>query len=330
MLCPYKFGYYEFEGGQECIGNECGMHKLCNAETEITAVEFDALDEHAQALERENAELRKLCGANDTLSVENDVSATSVDANDSHAKLEEDRTEFYTTHERECLYQSDVGQFVFDLLDRKAAITEREWIDTECAKCGARENERDRDFAELQAKVDELTEQRDRWRSNWTERNIAYSELADECQELEAKVDELTAERGELQAKVDVLDIENSELCDEIAALNELRGELTRERDGYHEEKVRLEMELAQAQGLLSNVTHNHAAAKAKYERAQIDAKRARERQEEAERKYDELLKKPPEGAWAERIAELEAERDEFRDRLGKVLDLAGEIGGLA
>ena len=59
MLCPLKFGYYEFEGGQDCIGAECGMHNLCNAETEITAVEFDALDEHAQALERENAELRK-------------------------------------------------------------------------------------------------------------------------------------------------------------------------------------------------------------------------------------------------------------------------------
>ena len=126
MRCPFKFNNYEFEGGQDCIGTECGMHNLCNAETEITAVEFDALDEHAQALERENAELRKLCGANNILVAENDVSAASVDANDSHAKLEEDWTEFYTTHERECLYQSDVGQFVFDLLDRQAAIIERE------------------------------------------------------------------------------------------------------------------------------------------------------------------------------------------------------------
>ena len=59
MLCPLKFSHYEFEGGQDCIGSECGMHKLCNADDEITAVEFDALDEHAQALERENEELRK-------------------------------------------------------------------------------------------------------------------------------------------------------------------------------------------------------------------------------------------------------------------------------
>lgn len=154
--------------------------------------------------------------------------------------------------------------------------------------------------------------------------------VTDLAMQIKDEIKHLITKNAELQSKVDVLEIENSELCDEIDALNELRRELTRERDGYHEEKVRLEMELAQAQGLLSNVTHNHAAAKAKYERAQVDAKRARERQEEAERKYGELLKKPPEGAWAERVAELETERDEFRDRLGKVLDLAGEIGGLA
>lgn len=94
MRCPFKFGNYDFEGAEDCIGSECGMHKLC--------------------------------GSNDTLAAENDVSVASVDANDSYAKLEEDWTEFYTTHERECLYQSDVGQFVFDLLDRQAAIIERE------------------------------------------------------------------------------------------------------------------------------------------------------------------------------------------------------------
>lgn len=58
MKCPFKFGNYDFEGGQDCIGVECGMFKRCNADDEITAVEFDALDEHAQALERENAELK--------------------------------------------------------------------------------------------------------------------------------------------------------------------------------------------------------------------------------------------------------------------------------
>ena len=64
-LCPYKFSHYEFEGGQDCIGTECGMHKRCNADYEITAVEFDALDEHAQALERENEELRVKCDEHD-------------------------------------------------------------------------------------------------------------------------------------------------------------------------------------------------------------------------------------------------------------------------
>ena len=59
MICPFKFTLYGFEGGQDCIGSECGMFKRRNADDEITAVEFDALDEHAQALERENAELQK-------------------------------------------------------------------------------------------------------------------------------------------------------------------------------------------------------------------------------------------------------------------------------
>ena len=57
MRCPYKFGLYDFEGGEDCIGAECGMHKLC--------------------------------GANDILAAENDVSEASVDANDSREKLEE-------------------------------------------------------------------------------------------------------------------------------------------------------------------------------------------------------------------------------------------------
>ena len=65
MICPFKFTLYGFEGGQDCIGSECGMHNLCNADDEITAVEFDALDEHAQALERENTELRVKCDEHD-------------------------------------------------------------------------------------------------------------------------------------------------------------------------------------------------------------------------------------------------------------------------
>lgn len=101
------------------------------------------------------------------------------------------------------------------------------------------------------------------------------------------------------------------------------------ERDAYHERVCELEIELAQANGILKNTTHNHAAAKAKYERAQADAARARERQLEAERKYAELLEKPPEGAWAERIAGLEAGNRELRERLSEALGHAHEIGKL-
>ena len=168
MLCPLKFGYYEFEGGQDCIGAECGMHNLCNAETEITAVEFDALDAHAQALERENAELRKLCGANDALDDENDVSEASVDANDSRERLEADVLKWCKiVHLDGFLQDMAIGW-----LNRQAAITRRETVKRQEVFCDTCESVTDEHANELQKR----------------------------CDELQAKVDELTAENAKLSS----------------------------------------------------------------------------------------------------------------------------------
>ena len=208
--------YYSFDSVEKAVKHADArdewrdMGEIAGATDVISAVEFDALDEHAQALERESAELKAKL---DQMTVERDILQDCVD-------------------------------------DLNA------------------------DTSELQAKVDELTEQRDRWRSNWTERNIAYSELADEYQELEAKVDELTDQlesayaknralkahiskmqdgrhgwhiKGkELQARVDELERENAKLSsDELHLRNALasaefdnatlREKLGRMLDNAHE-----------------------------------------------------------------------------------------------
>lgn len=178
MKCPYKFGHYEFEGGQDCIGAECGMHKLCNAENEITAAEFDALDEHAQALERENAELRKLCGANDappmgTFQVSRDNGSTFLPPvkiqgeQDTRERLEADALELVDNLRVYGFnYAGDAEVEIIGMLDRQEAITERECFERSVFDLGAHKQiaEQGRTIveyadknAELQKQVDELT-----------------------------------------------------------------------------------------------------------------------------------------------------------------------------
>ena len=125
MKCPFKFNNYDFEGGQDCIGTECGMHKLC--------------------------------GANDALAAENDVSEGRMDVNDMNAmqdsreKLLEDLQKMTIDwHDYDGnfmrIYNNVAYAQIKELLDRQEAITEaeqREWWG------GV--------VAELQAKVDELT-----------------------------------------------------------------------------------------------------------------------------------------------------------------------------
>ncbi len=225
-LCPYKFGYYEFEGGQECIGSECGMFKRCNADYEITAVEFDALDEHAQALERENAGLRKLCGANDTLSVENDVSAASVDANDGselQTKVDElttERDELYNDLEK-AVSRTDklIHRLEYDygitaswggLLNVwQIENNEHDLLEQVHAEC-----------TELQKKVDELTAELER------ETLIACNTCAARI-DLEQQVDELTEDYKASSNGLEILTLKNAELQTQVNNLNSENAKLS-------------------------------------------------------------------------------------------------------
>ena len=112
------------------------------------------------------------------------------------------------------------------LLDRQAAITDREWIDTECAKCGARENERDRDFTELQAKVDELTAQLE----------AAYAKN----RSLKAHIAKMQEGRHGWHVKGEKLQREVDRLTRENISLARDLGECMAERDGLKRENAKL------------------------------------------------------------------------------------------
>lgn len=234
------------------------------------------------------------------------------DESDSREKLEEDVRKFANVYYTSNLLVYDK---VIELLDRQAAITRAEeshgWRMAASGPIYEYRQERDR----LQAKLDEMESERDNLARDLAECDESRIELKDRCERAEKALVEMERERDYWELHTDCW----ADKCKDAEA----------ERDAYHERAVELEIELAQANGILKNTTHNHAAAKAKYERAQADAARARERQLEAERRYAELLEKPPEGAWAERIAVLEAGNRELREKLSEAIGHAHEISRL-
>jgi len=99
-----------------------------------------------------------------------------------------------------------VRSIIMRLLERQAAITSKEW-------CWTNDS--------LQEQVDMLTEQRDRWHGNWTERNVEYNDLADEYDELKNKLETLKSY--------------GVEIVDAVAGGYEVYNEAIRERDHYIE-----------------------------------------------------------------------------------------------
>lgn len=275
---------------------------------------------------------------------------------DSREKLEADAIQLaqniwhqgqnYANGVREIRHIAWQERDIIELLDRQAAITEREL----CKQCdwpslaAQPDLELQERIAELTAQVDELQTRLEAQINETACQSADYVAEQRLAIELQAQVDELQAERDNLARDLAECDESRIELMGRCERVEKALVEMERERDywklhtdcwadkcvdaeverdAYHERTVELEIELAQANGNLKNTTHNHAAAKAKYERAQADAARARERQLEAERKYAELLEKPPEGAWAERIAVLEAGNEELREKLSRACDNA-------
>lgn len=103
--------------------------------------------------------------SNDAQDMDNGI-CVRMCPNDSREKLEAD---VITT-----FGDGLVRSIIMRLLDRQAALTSKEW-------CWTNDS--------LQEQVNMLTEQRDRWHSNWTERNAEYDELLDEYDELKAERD---------------------------------------------------------------------------------------------------------------------------------------------
>ncbi len=148
---------------------------------------------------------------------ETDAAKSDIrDFDDNREKIEADVRRFYEEHECDAFLSVDFLDVVYGWLDRQAAITEREWIDTECAKCGAMENERDRDFKELQAKVDELTAERDKLREKVRHQSRQLTDTQNalesrneeikprwkrDIKKLQSRIDALTAERDEWRAR---------------------------------------------------------------------------------------------------------------------------------
>lgn len=210
MKCPFKFGYYEFEGGQDCIGSECGMFKLC--------------------------------GANDTLAAESDVSEASMDANDgselqdSREKLEVD---VITT-----FGDGLVRSIIMRLLDRQAAITERE-CKRVCDTCN--------------------------WPEAANEQHIVAMKEADKCFELQDAYDDMVGKRNELQAKVDeltedykassngleILTLKNAELQTQVNNLNSENAKLSSDELHLRNALAQSEHELATLRDKLGRMLDN-------------------------------------------------------------------------
>lgn len=192
MRCPFKFTLYGFEGGQDCIGIECGMFKRCNADDEITAVEFNALDEHAQALERENAELKAKL---DQMTVERDILQDCVD------DLNADASEL----------QRQVDEFTAERDGWKAKAKQAERAMNAAAGKWAKADEESRELRKMlvldDGTVEDYTERADPLTALAHQKQLA-EEWRDRCHNAEKWCDKLEAERDELQAKVDELTAE--------------------------------------------------------------------------------------------------------------------------
>ena len=142
MLCPLKFSRYEFEGGTECIGAECGFYGgVCGS-----------VDAHSKA---QSKTVPNLSEQSESLSDEADTSE-KLEA-DVFNLIAQMVNEAYSMGEHEATWtvnRASVHKCIVSWLDRQAAITERECLVQSVQGADAiliAEN------AELQAAYDELT-----------------------------------------------------------------------------------------------------------------------------------------------------------------------------
>lgn len=181
MKCPLKFARYEFEGGEDCVGAECGFYgAVCRNDdseplSDVSAEDANANDGNATQDTREKINaLRAHYGAGPTAMTDEQIAAghevygAKKDADmvivdelhDSREKLEEDVREWANAfnsaldddYSEEVINAGHIAM-IHCWLDRQAAITERKHLELACAF----QLESDKRITELQAKVDELT-----------------------------------------------------------------------------------------------------------------------------------------------------------------------------
>lgn len=203
--------------------------------------------------------------ANDTLAAENGVSEASVDANDGNAdtreKLEADARALQTRIWQAGSNSDGISlSHIIELLDRQAAITERDL----CRQCSwpslaaMPDKEAYDRIAELQAKLDQMTVERDILQD-------CVDDLNADTSELQKQVEELTAERDKLRDKVRH---QSRQLTDTQNAL-ENRNEET---------KPRWKRDTKKLQNKIDELTSELAAARKAHAQAEHEAVILREK----------------------------------------------------
>ncbi len=220
-------------------------------------------------LRAENSALRvRVDGltCNDALAPEKVVTQETVDANDGFMDLDSCthgmRTFASETDSREKL-EADVNKFVINnlerglltygaiirLLDRQAAITEREFIEVECMKCAKADKERESDYSEALAERDDVIAVLKAENAELQSRHCEWSDpdsLGDGCMlRKDKRVDELTAERdqwreaaGNAHAMWEKADNERIMLAEQLESAHaknrSLRQHIAKMQEGRH------------------------------------------------------------------------------------------------
>lgn len=202
----YKECSYSKELHKEALVAEIAdvIQAACNL---LAAVGVDDMRQPMQECYVRNSE-RGRKYANDTFSAENDVTAQDVDANDSREKLEADMEDaiadliakawiFGSNDEKFSGYDYDI---FFKLLDRQAAITERECRKPNWDYCDTCETLKDVNFEceELQEQADNQKKAAENFRDMWQKADARCSELKAENDGLKARIESLRAKLSKM------------------------------------------------------------------------------------------------------------------------------------
>ena len=254
--------------------------------------------------------------------------------NDSREKLEADMRErlgelwadAWDAGNRDSMDDNfDLSVFIA-LLDHQAAITERE-IEK---KWSCFSDSADGHISKLQKQVDELTAERDYWKSEveWCMQSAyppSHSPERAYNPDVMAYPDRhgCTTPSTLVSAVIDGLRDEKAPeymgLLDEIVKLKE-------ERDGLQDLLRALERELKIARGDLNLTLNNWEQAKGKIRRQTEELAERKRKLDERDRQTIEEIRDDRADYWKSRAEKAEKEREQWRSKCGKLMGLANEM----